>query len=232
MVGRRRSRGQASRAASADASRVAAVTRGSWAGRRRRSREQSSHDSSASFGQARRRRSRDGASRAQVPASDLEQLRKSLTRPSAAVASSSVILPTLRRAPSSRSAAATRSRFSRSCSARSRRRRCDARLRRLARRGHRRGGTRPGARRGRRGSDPDRSRQRQPARPAARSALICAMNARTFSGVSSRRPSRVIGTSSAVGARSPASSCALSQRPTTSSITTPSVRPLPCARAR
>ena len=107
-----------------------------------------------------------------------------------------------------------------SCSARNQRRPYGALRRTPVRRGHRRGGTPPGARPERRGFDRDRSRRRQPARPAARSALICAMNARTLSGVSRRRPSRVMGTSSSVGTRSPPAR-SLPQRPTTSSVTTP-----------
>ena len=55
---------------------------------------------------------------------------------------------------------------------------------------------------------------------SARRALISSRNARTLSGVSSRRPSREIGTSSSVGGRSPARSRALATRPTTSVLTT------------
>ena len=55
---------------------------------------------------------------------------------------------------------------------------------------------------------------------SARRALISSRNARTLSGVSSRRPSREIGTSSSVGGRSPARSRALANRPTTSVLTT------------
>ena len=81
------------------------------------------------------------------------------------------------------------------------------------RRDRRRGGTRRRGRRVSPGSGRDRSAGRgQPARrvTASRRALISWRKAITLSGVSSRRPSRVIGTSSSVGGRSPANSRALS----------------------
>jgi hypothetical protein len=68
-----------------------------------------------------------------------------------------------------------------------------------------------------RGPDQDRTGHppRQPRVVAeVRFALISSRKAMTLSGVSSRRPSRVIETSSSVGGRSPARSRALSQRPT------------------
>ena len=134
-------------------------------------------------------------------------------------ASSSLMPPTRRRAPSSRRASARRSRFDGRCPGRRRCRGSAVKRRAPEHPSHQRSRTRRDAARASAGCGQDRTRGQAPGLLTRRCWLISSRKAITLSGESRRRPSAVIDTSSSVGGPASANNSSTLQRRTVSSDT-------------